>query len=256
MTDAEYFAAPGLSNSDFRLLRESPLHLRYKDLFPIGGDAVRLGSIVHKMVLEPDDFDNVYVIEDFEGADLNKNSKAYKEARSAWVASVGDREIVPIDQLETATKMARNVNAIAGGLLSGGVAEHAFFAEIDGVKCKCKADYYRPGERVVFDLKTTKSIKDFQKSILEYNYHTQSAFYSDVMSESGHAVDRFVFIIVETAAPHMVTVREMRSDSIEEGRAVYQQYLAEWKSYLGGATPNVVKTTGLPDWYMEKVRAS
>lgn len=254
MPDKEYFKINALSNSDFRLLKESVLHYEHKELFPIGSPSITLGSAVHKLVLEPEKFNDDYIIEDFEGAELNKNSKAYKEAKAKWLDSVGDREILSIGLFEQVTKMARNIKAIAGGLLQGGVAEQAFFSEFDGIPVKCKADYYIESAGVVIDLKTTKSIKDFKKSILEYGYGTQSAFYTDLISSLNKRAERFVFILVETTAPYMVSVQEMSFESIEEGRTIYSEYLQTWKEYKKNNIVNVIKSTGYPEYFLENRR--
>jgi len=152
--------------------------------------------------------------------------------------------------------MARNVKAIAGGLLQGGVAEQAFFSEFDGIPVKCKADYYIESAGVVIDLKTTKSIKDFKKSILDYGYGTQSAFYLDVLRSLEKPAQRFIFILVETSKPYMVSVQEMQIESIEEGRTIYSEYLQTWKDYKENQIVNVVKTTGYPEWYLENRRGA
>ncbi len=256
MSDKDYFAVNALSNSDFRLLNESVLHYENKELFKLESTSLTLGSAVHKLVLEPETFNDDFIIEDFEGADLNKNTKLYKEAKKAWLDSVGDREILSKDLFEQVTLMARNVKAIAGGLLQNGVAERAFFSKFDNVPVKCKADYYIESAGVVIDLKTTKSIKDFKKSILEYGYGTQSAFYSDVINSLGYKADRFVFILVETTKPYMVSVQEMQLEGIEEGRAIYSELLETWKSYKKDNVVNVIKTTNYPEWWLEKRRGA
>jgi len=256
MSDKEYFSIPSLSNSDFRLLSESVLHYINKELFPLESASLTLGSAVHKLVLEHERFNEDFIIEDFEGADLNKNTKLYKEAKKKWLDSVGDREVLSKDLFEQVTKMARNVKAIAGGLLQNGLPEQAFFSDFDGVPVKCKADYYIESAGVVIDLKTTKSIKDFKKSVLEYGYGTQSAFYTDVISSLEKKADRFVFILVETSKPYMVSVQEMSFESIEEGRSIYGEHLKTLQDYNKDGVVNVIKTTGYPEWFLEQRRGA
>ena len=257
MSDEDYFAQTDfISNSDFRLLNESPLHLDNKELFKLESNSINLGSMVHKLVLESDDFNNVYAIEEFEGCDLNKNSKAYKDARDEFLEDNQDKIIVTSDEFKKATKMARNVNAIAGNFLKNGVAEQAFFSQLNDVKTKCKADYYREDLGLVIDLKTTKSIKDFRKSVLEYGYFTQAPFYIDNVASLGFRATRFLFILVETINPFMVSVQEIDLESVEEGRAVYQKNIQIWKDYKENNVCEVVKTTGLPTWYLDKIKGN
>lgn len=253
MSDEDYFAMPHLSNSDFRLFKESPLHYEHKELFKIESDSLTIGKALHKLVLEPDSFNDDYIIEDFKGYELNKNSKAYKDAKAEFLQSAKGKTILTADESRKVSQMAHNVMAIAGGLLQDGEAESVFTANFDGVDVKCKADYYRPKEGVLIDVKTTKSIADFRTSILNYGYATQAPFYMDIVTARGRNATRFVFILVETTKPYMVSVREMERDSIEEGRAIYQKYLHEYKAFKETGKTNVVKTTGLPYWYMEKV---
>ena len=255
MSDDDYFSVDALSNSDFRLLKESVLHYENREYFPLPEtDSIVIGKAVHKLVLEPNDFNTDFVIEDFVGNDANKNSKIYKEAKKAWESNIKGRQVLSINDFEKVKLMARNVNAIAGGLLQNGIAEHAFFSDFDSIPVKCKVDYYKEDIGVLIDLKTTKSIKDFKKSILEYGYGTQSAFYLDVLNSLDKKAERFVFILVETTAPYMVSVQEMDFESIEEGRTIYSEYVQTWKDYKKKKVANVVKTTGYPEWYLEKRR--
>jgi len=256
MTNKQYHAAPGISASDFRLLELSPLHLEHKELFKLEGAQLDLGSLVHKMVLEPDDVLKEFAPEDFEGCDLNKNSKAYKEAKAAWLESVGDRTVVPKDVWEQAQRMADNVKAIAGNLFQNGQAEESFFVKDDlyGITRKCRPDYYREDIGVVIDLKTTKdgSAYGFGKSIYDYRYHRQAAWYLSTLQMAGKKVDKFLFVTVETSKPYMVAVWEIDLPSIEAGRANYEKLLMQWQQYQNSGVASVVHPIGIPDWALAK----
>lgn len=68
MTDAEYRAAPGLSNSAMKDLAVSPLRYWHRHLNPDApviepSAEMQMGSAVHCAVLEPAEFDNRYVCE-------------------------------------------------------------------------------------------------------------------------------------------------------------------------------------------------
>ena len=256
MNDKDYFLVNALSNSDFRLLKESVLHYEHKELFKLQSPSLTLGRAVHKLVLDPDSFNEDFVIEDFKGADLNKNTKAYKEAKKEFLQSVGDREVLSIDLFKQVTQMATNIKAIAGGLLQNGQPEQAFFSSFDDIPVKCKADYYNESLGLVIDIKTTKSIKDFKKSILEHGYGTQSAFYLDVINSLGKKADRFIFILVESTAPYMVSVQEMSFEGIEEGRTIYSELLQTYKNFKQNNIINVVKMTNYPEWWLEKRRGA
>ncbi|WP_456390276.1 PD-(D/E)XK nuclease-like domain-containing protein [Hydrogenimonas sp.] len=256
MTNTEYHAAEGISSSDFRFLEESPLHLHFKELFRLEGSQFTMGSLVHKMVLEEDTLDEEFACESFDGCELNKNSKAYKEAKAKWLENVGDRIVISVKDWEVAKKMADNVTTIAGGLFKNGSAEESFFVDdvLYGVKRKCRPDYYREDMGIVIDLKTTADGSDrgFAKSLYDYRYHRQAAWYLDTLLKAGKLVSRFIFVTVESKAPYMVRVREIDPVSIEAGRADYESLLKTYKEFLESGKADVIRPITLPAWAMEK----
>ncbi|WP_456392767.1 PD-(D/E)XK nuclease-like domain-containing protein [Nitratifractor sp.] len=254
MTNEEYHDAPGISSSDFRLLELSPLHLEHKELFALEGDALKLGTLVHALVLEPESFEERFAVETFEGCDLNKNSKAYKEARAAWLESVGDRTVVPLDLWQKAEAMATRVLAIAGNLLSDGIAEESFFVDDSefGVRRKCRPDYLRD-DGVLIDLKTTRdgSPHEFAKSIAAFGYARQMAYYADTLRMAGREVSACIIVTVDTTAPFMVRVYRLDDESLESGRQNYRRLLEEWKRYQETGRAKVIWPIGLPAWALE-----
>jgi exodeoxyribonuclease VIII len=66
--------------------------------------------------------------------------------------------------------------------------------------CKAKADWYCPERRLLVDLKTAEhaDADSFARSIANYRYHVQDAFYRMVFSvASGVPVERFIFAVME-----------------------------------------------------------
>ncbi len=252
LTNEEYHKADGISSSDFRLLEKSPIHYENKDLFKLSGKQFDLGSLVHKMVLEADSVGDEFIKEDFEGAELNKNTKAYKEAKAEFITTCEGLNVIPCDIWEQAEQMAKNVMAIAGGLLQNGTAEESFFIEDKtfDITRKCRPDYYREDLGLVIDLKTTAdgSHHGFSKSLYSFSYHRQAGWYVDTLAMAGINATRFIFITVESKKPYMVDVWEIDPLSLEKGREQYTDLLIEWKRYKDKGIANIVKTISLPDW--------
>lgn len=89
------------------------------------------------------------------------------------------------------------------------------------VKCKARIDAARPTWEAIGDLKTTRSAspRQFPRSIGEYGYYRQGAFYLD----GAHAVGmdwakHFFFFPVEKERPFAPASYQLAADAIELGR--------------------------------------
>lgn len=259
MSNKAYRAAEGISSSDFRLLELSPLHYLNRDRFKLEGKAFDFGTLLHAMVLEPDRMGKEFVKEDFPGCDLNKNTKAYKEGREAFLEACKGTTVVPVSEWETAERMAENVRAIAGGILRGGIAEASFFAQDEefGVVRKCRPDYYLKEAGVIVDLKTTRSTDphEFGRAIYDYRYHRQAAWYIDTLRLAGFPAETFVIVAVEKTAPHLVRIFEIQPDAIEAGREDYRRHLGRLRELNETGAAAVVEPISLPSWFWRQQEA-
>ena len=105
MTNAEYHASEGISSSNLKLLAESPIHLKHKDLFRMESKAFDFGSLVHALVLEPETVDDEFAI----SPTFDLRTKAGKEAKTEFEARHGAKIILSRDDMDMAEKMAQNV---------------------------------------------------------------------------------------------------------------------------------------------------
>ena len=141
-------------------------------------------------------------------------------------------------------------------LLQGGKPEVSVFwqDEDTGEECRCRPDYWNDGYNIIVDLKTTQdaSPTGFAKSIANYRYHVQAAFYMQgVYAATGKYPERFVFIAIEKEAPFAVGVYEIDADALALGRELYQRDLRtlqqakqsqQWHAY---PKPQILS---LPKW--------
>ncbi len=257
MTNEQYHSSPGISASDFRLLEESVLHFENKQLFKLEGSHFTLGSLVHKMVLEADQIDEEFIKETFDGCDLNKNSKTYKEAKAEFSKQSEGLEVVPVDVWQKAEKMASNVRAIAGGIFQGGVAEMSVFAEDGeyGITRKCRPDYFLEKEGVCIDLKTTADGSDraFSRALIDFRYSLQAAWYIDTLRRAGKNAETFIFVTVETKKPYMVRIRELDVTAIVYGRELYKKLLNDYAIFKNTGVANVIGNISIPKWASEEL---
>jgi exodeoxyribonuclease VIII len=247
-SNAEYHADPAISASHLHAVAASPYHYWARYLNPqrppsVQTAAMKLGSLVHCAVLEPDELAKRYAV------CLPRNTKAGKEMAAEMEAS--GIEAVTSTDMEQAMAMADAVRShqSAAELLRNGKAEQSFWWDDipTGLRCKCRPDWYN-GTTIV-DLKTTTdaSPKGFAKSVAQWRYHVQQAHYL-----SGTFAERFVFIAVEKTYPFAVGVYELDEAAMLHGaserRANLQtiadcRAISEWPGY-----GNTIQPLSLPSW--------
>lgn len=245
MTDAQYFADPGLSKSRIDLLRECPA--RYKadidgDIERKDSDALRFGSLCHLLTLQPELFSTLYA-----STSLNLATKAGKE----WKASLPPNvEVVKDDVVEKAVFMADAVRShwqCSVLFDNPHECEVPVFWERNGVRCKCKPDIVAElpdGRRIIGDLKTTESAnpRHCEKSIMQWGYYRQAAWYLAGMEAAGRPCDAFVFMFVEKARPHLVTCFTMSDEALEHGLKECDEAIESLKAcQVSGVWPCYVK---------------
>jgi exodeoxyribonuclease VIII len=108
---------------------------------------------------------------------------------------------------------------------------------------------------VIVDLKTTRdaSPDGFAKSVAQYRYHVQAAFYSDgYRAAFGEAPRGFVFIAVETEPPYLVAVYVASETMAQRGRIEYQTDLDTFRRCQDADTwpgySDAPLTIDLPKW--------
>lgn len=233
ITDAEYNRRPEIRNSELSHIARSPLHYRhYKDNGSLQTKAMEFGSLVHLFVLEPDLIDsNIQVVP--------------KNTRKATVQT--NKIIVSEQDYHRAENLSFSLleNDSVQNLLSQGNREYSYFAEHwdSGLNLKCKGDLVDTSRKMIVDLKTTESARpmDFKRSIKDYRYDVQAAFYTDIISwATGINIDTFCFIACEKVKPYAFTIYEMTAKELQYGREKYEKNLktlakcikeSRWPSY-------------------------
>jgi hypothetical protein len=249
LANVDYHADPAVSASHLHAIAQSPYHYWARFLDPDRKQveptaAMRLGTLVHCAVLEPDELSKRY------GVCLPRNTKAGKEMAAEMEAA--GIEAVTASDMALATAMAASVRSHqeAAMLLRAGRAEQSFWWDdpTTSLRCKCRPDWYN-GTTVV-DLKTTTdaSPAGFAKSVATFRYHVQASHYLAGL----HGAERFVFIAVEKSYPYAVAVYELDADALSIGSQLQKRDLqliadcrsiSEWPGY-----GNTCQMLSLPKW--------
>lgn len=252
----DYLAAEAMSNSALKRLRKSPAH------FKAGDDpdaeqkpSLRRGSLLHTLVLEPEQMATRYVVKPDGMNFATKDGKAWRDAVPAGV------EIVTAAEHKTALRQAANLRAVPeiAALLGEGQAEVSFFwiDSLTGELCKGRADWvFCTGQGVILlDLKTAEDASPFgfAKACARYGYHMQAPWYSDGWkAATGEDVLGFVFGAVESTWPNVAEAYMLDDEAIDKGRVECRRLLNlhasckaanHWPAYAETITP-----LSLPAW--------
>lgn len=262
MTEAQYRAAEGVSKSDLDWIcpPRTPAHYKAKQDGLIANEqtpAMRLGSMLHHVILEPGSVDWVVKPEGMNFA--TKDGKAWRDAQT--------KPIISQDEANMIGGMRDSVYRHPGAkrLLEAaqGKTEICLFADDDnGVLRKGRLDALPEGSNAIVDLKTTAvadAVGGMESSMAKFRYHVQAAYYLDLCRLLEIPREKFILICVEKEPPYAVAVYSIDDLAIEAGRLEYRRDLhllrhcmAEdhWPGY-----PEEILSLGLPPWFKAQVEA-
>lgn len=278
MPNDAYHAHEAISASGLKLIGRSPLHYWQRYINPEREPdeptpALQLGTAIHTAVLEPLRYAEEYVVVPESApkrptpAQLNakKPSDDTLAAIEWWkefeVKTQG-KTVISADDHKVCMAISERVNRhpAASVLFRGGMVETSMFWEDPdtGVTCKCRPDYFLPGLAIV-DVKSTSdaSASGFARSVANYEYHLQAAWYLDgvrlVMGDK--AASAFIFAAFEKDAPHAVAFYNADAEMIELGRREYRRRLqiyADCKSRnVWPGYPAEITSLSLPGWLLK-----
>lgn len=258
MPNAIYHASVGISKSGLDLVARSPAHYRYGPP-RTASRTMELGSAMHSALLEPDLFAREYV----NSGAADRRASEYKQA----VKSIGDtgRVLTQSEHDQIAGAVAA-LWAQEGPRLLLNSATHRELSVYatdpeTGVSVRVRPDIVCQRSGVMADLKSTQDARApaFERSIMNYRYHVQAAFYMDVWEwATGDRINEFLILAVESAPPHAAKIYRVDDTAIAEGRRCYREALNayadclirdEWPGYENDA-PELI---GLPDWLVAQI---
>ena len=208
-----------------RMLR-SPAHYRHYVTTPHEPTpALKFGTALHTAVLEPDVFEETYVVQ----PKFDRRTKDGKALAEQWELANAEKVAIEEDKKVCLQGMqsaiARHLGA-AKLLRNGWTEKSLFWVDPDtGIMCGIRPDLLAVDNlgRIIatVDLKSTLDAgKDkFAKSMANYGYDVQAAFYTDGIAQAiGYEVP-FYFLAAESEAPHGVGLYKTGPKTLEAGRA-------------------------------------
>lgn len=258
MPAATYHAHPSISKSGLDLIARSPAHYR----LALQREETRnmmIGSATHAAILEPERYASYYVVA--RDAD-DRRCKAWNAAAKD-VPGADERLLTGPEglRIETMANAVRSNPHFAELLNAGGRAELSVFATDPetGVQVRIRLDWLTNDLRAL-DLKTTQDLRndEFLRSVWDYRYHVQEAFYRDVFKwATGEELRDWRFGAIESTVPHVCSLVSLPPDLLLAGRIAYRRDLNRYAECLAkdqwpGPQPEPF-TLELTPWVINRV---
>lgn len=247
----DYHSIDALSNSSLSILKRSPteFYARFVADPPTmkqeETDAMRLGSAVHMLALEPERFDSEYAIVEgpinpSTGNPYGRDTKKFQ----VWLDQEmmqQTRKVLLKDEFAESLEIAKAfqshpaivaiMTASTEKVFEQGYELSYLVEGEDPIRLKCKPDCVIPSEGLIIDLKTTSDPHPdaWKWSAEDYGYHRQAAIYLQAMEARYGKPFRFLFGVVRSKAPYEVGIYELDESSISRGWSEVTDLIAEFK---------------------------
>lgn len=217
-----------LSFSSLKAFSRSPLaFLHYKEGNKVETPAMRMGTLVHRAILEPERYEKTCAVydgrrgttayRDFVGANQGKDILTVKEA--VEIRAISDS----VSRHPYASEMIKNCDDY----------EMPFQIEQCGIPHRGIIDGI--GSWFMLDLKTTSSVHHYmlERNIYDQKYYMQAAIYQRAAHLMGYDHDCYFIVAVESAAPHHVQVVELEPHYIARGHLEWERLIERYKQWDG-----------------------
>lgn len=198
--------------------------------------SMTLGTLVHCLILEPEEFSKRYIILDDRdvckeiGGARPSSTKKYKDWLSAVAEDNKGKEFVSMKDMAIANKILKKCKAtgIIEDYFTDGKAEvtvkgvaKGYDDEFDGL---CIIDY--DTDFVSIDLKTTsKPLSKFKYDANELGYDIQASITNSLNSKE------FIFVVVQTVEPYDIGIYTCSEFFMNRGREKVNTALNNYKFY-------------------------
>ncbi len=223
-----YHSGPGISKSGlWKIATQSPSHYKFGEQEE--SNAFDFGEACHLAILQPTLFEGTVI----RGPDDRRGNK-WKDASEA--AALDKKLLLTAGDYDKtlAIRDAVHADTWINSIITGGkpMIEASGYNLHDetGHLCRVRPDLYRKDLGIIVDVKSTASAHPdaFARSVVNYGYHAQEAFYSDIWASLDMPVNGFVFLAWEKKAPFAYAVYELPPSIVEDGREIMRQALATY----------------------------
>lgn len=235
ISNEDYHGGAELSRSTAHaLLSTCPAKVKWDRENPPTGKspALLMGGAFHTATLEPNKLDEEYARKPEEIDGKSPLTKHYKESFAAMQEENPSVSWLKPNDYDDVMRMAAAArsSAFLSSHMEGSVIEGTGFFELAGAKCKVRPDLYHPATKTVIDLKSTQdaSPAGFAKSVRQFGYAFQQAWYEVGLRACGNEVENFYFVAVEKAPPHLIGIYSISAGDVSIEKAKVFEACRTW----------------------------
>ncbi len=234
LTNEEYHACEGLSASAIKVLLKCPKIFHHQYIMGNRGEetkAMRIGTALHTLILEPHLFGPTHAILDVMP---KKGSKNYDltmslHADKNWIHKDDYAELI---SMSATLKLHDYFDLIFS---KEGKAEQSIFWEQEGVLLKSRPDFVNYKAGIIFDLKTAAdaSRDEFSRAKFKYGTYIQSYMQQAAVEELTGKKFPVVHVVVEKNAPYPVACYQVTEAELSMGKFQLEkalQYYSDCKT--------------------------
>ena len=236
-----------LSFSSLKQFDKSPSHfLQYKRREFKSSAAMRIGTLTHLSILEPDEFKSKVVV-----TDLSRRTKAFKEFESENTG----KEIITENEaasIQGMTDAVANMSKAKKLIHNADEVEKMHTWKYRGFTFRGVPDAVA-GDSII-DLKTTKDAtpRKFESDAFRMLYHMQAAAYISGLNSKGYNIKNYYIVSVETTAPYPVTVFKLSDELIDRGFLKLDSVIDKFQGWDGNECgyhdANTQVVMNVPSW--------
>ena len=255
-----------LGHSALVEILKSPKHYYHRISNPhVPTASLEFGTALHAALLEPERFAETYIV----SPKFDRRTKEGKADAAAWEEAHKGAVSVDEAELKKLQGMQKAVLEHSGAkkLLSKCYVEMSYFwtDEDTGFQCRVRPDVLALDDQgdviAAIDVKSTSNAsKDkFQKSVMDYGYDLNAAFYSDAIERAIGRRVPYYFLAVESAEPYGVALYKAGQSMLDVGRDKYRSALQllqwcrendRWPSYQPFGE---FEDLEIPEWYARRL---
>lgn len=253
-----YHTAKGWSKSKLDLIAKDPALIEWAENAPVDPDKIitfSIGSALHTNVLEPHLYETEYVV----APEVNMRTNAGKAEMAEFEEENEGKVIITHDD-------DKKINFMTGSLMAhprikqildmpDGKAEVSIFwcDPQSGLVFKIRPDYLTHfGEiPIIMDLKTTDKIWDFERSVDDFRYHVQDAFYSWVFFGAFGITPKFWFAAVSKTVEmgrYPARLLELEQHDKDEGEAQVRKQIQDIEDCMMTEVWGGLQVIGRSSW--------